>query len=273
MRTKTLRAILLAPFIFLTADAQDLFFKLDSYFLLPKSRAIVNVLEGTFQGIEGAVTLGQITDVRLYAPDFYGQAVESIALHTDAKKTIIEVQTYGPGTYLLGVSTVPKTIDRKAAAFNEDLSQGGLPDIVAQRRKNNELTKDVRVRYSYHVKAIFQVGNKLSDHYRQKLNHAVELIPQQNPYSLKVGQTLAVSCSVEGRPIGNQFVLAGWESRDGKIHTLDARTSGDGIARFKLVGEGKWYVKMTQLKPLMDPKVNYESKSATLTFAVGSKRG
>jgi len=273
MRTKSLRVLLLAPFIVLTAHAQDLFLKLDSYFLPPNSRAVVRVLEGKFQGIEGAVSLGQISAISLHAPDFSGPAVESIALLTEEKTTIIAIQTVGPGTYLFGVSTVPRSIDRKAADFNDFLRQNGISETLAQRTKNNELGKDVRERNSKHVRAIFQVGNKLSDHYRRRLNHPVELIPQQNPYSLKVGQTIAVLCIVEGRPIGNQFVVAGWESRDGKIHTLSARTGADGIARFTLAGEGKWYVKMNHMKPLMDPNVNYESNSATLTFEVGSKRG
>ena len=59
MGTKILGALLLTPFIALSAAAQDLFLKLDSYSLEPNSRAVVRVLEGRFQGIEGAVTLPQ----------------------------------------------------------------------------------------------------------------------------------------------------------------------------------------------------------------------
>src|SRR6185436_6578504 len=154
---------------------------------------------------------------------------------------------------------------------NEYLTREGIEDILAQRRKNNQLSKDVHARYSNDVRAIFQVGNKLTDHYQRRLNHPVDLVPQQNPYSLTVGQTFAVLCIVEGRPIANQLVTAGWESRDGKIHMLNTRTAGDGIARFKLGGEGKWYVKMIQMKQVTLPNVNYESNLATLTFEVANK--
>jgi len=62
----------------------------------------------------------------------------------------------------------------------------------------------------------------------------MEIVPQSNPYSLKVGQTLPMLCLLDGQPIVNQFVIAGWESVDGKLHSLDTRTDAKGIARFKL---------------------------------------
>ena len=99
-----------------------------------------------------------------------------------------------------------------------------MPDILAARKKNNEFGKDARERYSKHVRAIFQVGDKLSDDYKRPLNYPVEIIPQQNPYSLKVGQTIQVLCLLNGKPVANQFVIAGWESNDGKLNSMNART-------------------------------------------------
>lgn len=97
------------------------------------------------------------------------------------------------------------------------------------------------------------------------------LFPNRIPNSLKVGQTIAVLCTLDGKPIANQFVIAGWESRNGKLHTLDGRTDAGGFARFKLAGAGKWYVKMIHMTPLSDPNVNYESKWATLTFEIKNR--
>jgi uncharacterized GH25 family protein len=160
----------------------------------------------------------------------------------------------------------------KAAEFNDYLQHDGLPDTLAERKKNNELGKDIRERYSKHVRAVFQVGDKLSDEYRRPLGYPVEIIPQQNPYSLKVGETISVLCTQDGQPIANQFVMAGWESRGRKLHTLDARTDASGIAHFKLTAPGKWYVKLIHMTPLSDPNLNYESKWATLTFEIRNKR-
>ncbi len=168
----------------------------------------------------------------------------------------------------MGVSTKPREIGLKAAAFNDYLQHDGLPDTLAERKRKNELNQDVRERYSKHVRAIFQVGDKLSDDYKRPLNYPVEIIPQQNPYALKVGQTIRVLCTLDGQPIANQFVMAGWESRAGELHTINARTDAMGLARFKLAGAGKWYVKMIHMTPLAEANLNYESKWATLTFEI-----
>ena len=169
---------------------------------------------------------------------------------------------------MAGISTRPREITLNAADFNDYLQHDGLPDTLAARKKDNELAKDVRERYSKHVRAVFQVGSTLSDDYKKPLNYPVEIIPQQNPYSLKAGQTIAVLCLLEGKPIANQFVMSGWESSDGKLHPLETRTDAKGIAHIKLEGAGKWFIKFIHMTPLSQPDLNYESKWASLTFEI-----
>jgi len=180
----------------------------------------------------------------------------------------MEIQTGRPGTYVVGISTKPREIDLKAADFNDYLKHDGIPDILAKRTKDGELGKNTRERYSKHVRAIFQVGSSRTEEYRTSLHYPVEIIPQSNPYSLKVEQILPVLCTLDGKPLVNQFVIGGWESADGKLHSLDTRTDAKGIARFKLTAAGKWYVKMIHMAPSIEPGINYESKWATLTFQV-----
>jgi uncharacterized GH25 family protein len=78
-------------------------------------------------------------------------------------------------------------------------------------------------------------------------------------------------CMLEGKPLANQFVMAGWESSGGKLNTLDTRTDENGLAQIKLAGAGKWYVKLIHMRPLCEPGLNYESKWATLTFEIGDR--
>jgi hypothetical protein len=250
----------------ISAGAHDLFLKLDSYFLSPNSKAIVRVLNGTFQKSEGAVTRERLADLSVFGN---GLAIlESVAWRAEEKISVIEIETEGPGTYLVGISTRPREIDLKAADFNSYLAEDGLPDILAARKRNHELNKDARERYSKHVRAVFQVGNKLSDDYKRPLNYAVEIVPQENPYSLKAGQTLPVLCLLDGKPLANQFVIAGRETRDGKLSSTGKRTDANGLVRFELSGAGKWFVKLIHMVPVSQPNLNYESKWATLTFEI-----
>ncbi|MGH9968343.1 MAG: DUF4198 domain-containing protein [Pyrinomonadaceae bacterium] len=270
LRRLTISA-LLAVCVALTASAHDLFLKLDSYFLQPHSKASVRLLNGTFRMSDGIVSRDRFRDVTLLAPELSGPIGESVAWRDEGKLTVMEIQTGGPGTYLVGVSTKPREIDLKAADFNDYLHHDGIPDVLAERKKKGELNKDVRERYSKHVRAVFQVGNKLSADYRRQLNYPVEIIPQQNPYALRVGQTMTVLCTLEGQPLPNQFVMAGWESKDGRVHTLESRTDSDGLARFRLGGAGKWYIKFIHMTPLSEPGLNYESKWASLTFEIKAR--
>lgn len=250
------------------AYAHDLFLRLDTYFLQPNSKATVRLMNGTFQTSDGAVARERLRELTVVTPDTRSFSESHFAWRTEGQTTIMEFETGGPGTYVMGASTRPREIELKAADFNDYLKHDGIPDTLAARRKNNELGKDVRERYSKHVRAVFQVGDRLSEDYKKPLNFPVELIPQQNPYSLRAGQTIAVRCLLEGKPIAHQFVMAGWESRDGKLHTLDTRANAKGIARIKLRGAGKWFIKFIHMTPLSEPNLNYESKWASLTFEI-----
>lgn len=248
--------------------AHDLFLKLDTYFLEPNSKAVVKVLNGTFTTSDGLVALTRFRNMSVVATSLSGPVNEMLSFRAEEKTTIMEVRTGEPGTYLVGLSTHPREITLNAAQFNEYLEHYGLPDTLAARQRESELDKDARERYSKHVRAIFQVGDKLTDDFKRPLNYPVEIIPQENPYSLRAGQTISLLCTFEGQPLSNQFVMAGWESAAGKLTKITARSDENGIVRFKLLGAGKWYVKFIHLTRLTNPKLDYESRWASTTFQI-----
>jgi hypothetical protein len=269
MTSRSLVLFIVMIFAAVSVGGHDLFLKLDSYFLETNSRASVRLLNGTFQSSEGIVRRDRMRDVTVLTPA--GRTSPLLAANSwadDDKMTTLELQTGGPGTYVVGISTKPREIDLKAAEFNDYLAHDGIPDILAVRRKNRELNRDVRERYSKHVRAVFQVGDARSEQFKTPLNYPVEIIPQRNPYLLKVNQILPVLCTLDGKPLPNQFVMAGWEGRDGKLKSISTRTDRNGIARFRLSSAGKWYVKMIHMTPIKEPGINYESKWATLTFEI-----
>ncbi len=251
-----------------SADAHDLFLKLDNYFLRPNARATVRLLNGTFRASEGLVRRDRLNDASIVAPGGQITHPEAGAWRDAGETTSLDVQTGEAGTYVVVVSTKPREIDLKAKDFNDYLAHDGIPDTLAERRRNKELGKDVRERYSKHVRAVFQVGDARTDDYKQVIGYPVEIIPQQNPYQLRAGGTLDVLCTLDGKPLANGFILAARE-RGGKMsRETGARTDRDGIARIRLTSAGKWYVKMIHMTRLQNADVDYESKWATLTFEV-----
>lgn len=266
MRNATIAACALFTLLVVSSSAHDLFLKLDTYFHQPNSKATIRLLNGTFQASEGKVARDRMRDVSVVAPDHKLLHPESSAFRDEGEETLLDLETSGPGTYLVGLSTRPREIELKAADFNDYLKHDGVPDILDRRAKRGEMGKDVRERYSKHVKALFQVGGARTDNYRIPLNYPAEIIPRHNPYSLKVGETLEVQCLKDGKPINNQSVIAGVESGNRMSPEIHLRTDKSGKARFKLNSSGKWYVKFIHMEPLEDPGLNYESKWATLTF-------
>lgn len=250
-----------------SASAHDLFLKLDTYFLPPETRVTVSLLSGTFQTSENTIDRRRMQDVSLITPRGRLRPPTSHWRDQD-QTTLLDFHTREPGTYVAGVALKPREIDLKAADFNAYLEHDGIPDILAERRNNNQLHQDVRERYSKYAKAIFQVGEPRTANFQTRLGYPVEIIPRQNPYTLTVGQTIELLCLKDGKPLANQFVMAGWEA-DGRLSPpLHTRSDSQGIVRFTLQSAGKWYVKFIHMKPVKDSNVNYESQWATLTFEI-----
>lgn len=261
------RSIVISALILLgtagTLLAHDLFLKLDSYFVPPGANLVVRVLNGTFTKSEGAVAKDRVRDITVMAPAGLTQ-LDTTAWAAQGDTSLLAVSTRESGTYVIGASLRPLEITLEAKEFNAYLEHDGVPDVLAARRKANELNLPARERYSKHVKALVQVGDRRTDGYQTAFGYPAELIPLDNPYILKPGGMLRVRAVVDGEPVANQLVIAGG-------HTTEraARTDSAGVARIRISSPGAWYVKFIYMQPAAgDSTIDYESKWATLTFGV-----
>lgn len=265
MKKQTILAGILPLTLVASLFAHDLFLKTESFFLSPNSKFTIKVMNGTFQASEGAVSFARLNDVSVVAAGKTTHPQES-DFAKDETTTFLNLKTGSAGTYVVGLSTKAREIALKAEEFNAYLEEDGLPDTLEERRKTGELGKDAVERYAKHVKAILQVGKSQTDDYKTILGYPVELVPQQNPYKLKKGDSIEILCLKDGKPLANQVVLAGREE-SGKVKpSPELRSDARGIVKLNLDGSGKWYVKFINMAKLEDPALNYESKWTTLTF-------
>lgn len=262
-------SILLGVALMMPVFAHDLFLKLNSYFVAPGDKVSIKILNGSFQESEGAVNFARLADVSVVSPSGVRTNPKEGDFTKEDKTSFLNLETKEEGSYVAALSTMTREIDLKAKDFNEYLTEDGIPDTLAERKRKKELEKDVRERYSKHVKIIFQAGGKQSDNYKTALGYPVEIVPVTNPYTLKAGDTFEFQCLKGGKPLANQFVMSGHEDKAGKlVPDENVRTDKRGIAKIKLAATGLWYVKFINMTPLKDPKINYESKWATLTFEI-----
>ena len=265
MKKHSIFAGVLSLLLVASIFAHDLFLKTDSYFLQPNSKFTVKVMNGTFLASEGAVTFARLNDVSVVSGGKREHPQET-DLTKNETTAFLNLKTGAAGTYIVGLSTKSREIALKAADFNGYLKEDGLPDTLEERRKNGELEKDAKERYAKHVKAILQVGGKLTDDYKTVLGYPVELVPQQNPYKVKKGGTLDILCLRDGKPLAGQVVLAGRETNGKLTVSPELRSDSSGLIKLRLDAAGKWYVKFINMEKLDDPDLNYESKWTTLTF-------
>ena len=249
--------------------AHDLFLRLDSYFVQPNSEVRIHVLNGTFSKSEGAVARNRIRSLDLATPS------ETLKLDTTSwlpqgDTTIFAIRTREPGTYVVGASVLPRSIALSAKDFNTYLASDGVPNVLAQRRRDKALERPAKELYQKHVKALFQVGAARSAGFDKAFGYPAELVPVENPYSLRAGSTLRVRALVDGQPVANQFVMIGGRTADGRrIAPRSVRTDSLGVARVALRSTGVWYVKFIHMVPApAGDTVDYHSKWATLTFAM-----
>lgn len=266
MKSILIRTTLLSLLLVVAASAHDMFLKFDSYFLAPDSQAQAQLLNGEFNQSENVITRDRMRDVSLLSPAGLTHPPES-DWSDEGKTSLLRLRTGAAGTYVAGTSTKPKELSMKAADFNRYLQLEGVIDTFVERRKNKQLNLPATERYSKHVKAVFQVGEERTETYKTPLGYPVEIIPQQNPYELKIGGTLAALCVRDGKLLANQYALYGVQAPGQmRFTTLKTRTDKDGVVRIPLSGAGRWYIKFIHMTQVNEPPVNYESRWATLTF-------
>ena len=263
---RTLPALLLLLAVAPSLAAHDLFLKPFRFFVEPNAEVRVRVLNGTFEKSENAVAKNRVRDLSVVGADARFRADTSA--WTDAGDTsIFTFRTGTPGTYLVGASTLPRALRLDAKQFNEYLESDGVVDMLEARRRAGEMDKASNERYSKHVKTIVQAGDARTGGFDTVLGYPAELVPLENPYSVKVGQTLRVRTLVDGKPVAKQLVVAGGRMPNGaRLPVQNVRSDSAGVARVRLASRGYWYIKFIHMVPVVGDTINYESKWATLTF-------
>ena len=250
----------------MAAEAHDRFLKLDSFFVRPNDKVAIQLFNGTFTTSEKPVGREWMADVSVIDPSGARKSPAASAWRDDAKMSTLDLETGPAGDYVVGLATKENSIVMKGERFNRYLEHDGIPDVLAARQRDGELDKEARERYAHHAKALVQAGDARTDSFKSALGHPVEIIPQQNPYGLKVGETLQFTCLRDGKPIAGQFVTAGYEHGGAVTAAPSVRADANGVASIKLESPGKWYVKFIHMSKSADPAFDYESRWATLTF-------
>ncbi|MBA7579387.1 hypothetical protein ES708_21257 [subsurface metagenome] len=163
-----------------------------------------------------------------------------------------------------------KIIELSAEEFNEYLHHEELIDVLANRKKNELTNLSVREKYSKHVKALFQVSGKRTNHFDIVLGYPIEFVPNNNPYVLSKGDKLSLRLLKEGKLLTNQMVHYSSRLNAGSHSAVEksTRTDENGTLTIELDQVGRWYVATIYMVKAAEENIDYVSNWATLTFEV-----
>ena len=249
--------------------AHDMFLRPASHFALPNSRVLVRLLNGTFSKSENSIDRDRLIDVAIVSPA--GRAkLDTAQWSVKGDTSTFTLTTGAAGTYVLGASTRPRILGLPPKDFNQYLADDGMPDELAARKKDGTINQPSKERYHKHVKALVQVGDTPETGFSTILGYPAEIVPLENPYALKIGSTLDVKVLVDGKPVARQFVQYGGRTPgEERVKQRDVRSDAQGVAHIPVDRAGTYYVKFIDMRRLTgDAEANYESKWATLTFAM-----
>lgn len=265
---------LVALVCLIVLSSHDLYIKLKSFHLNPGTETAIYLYNGTFEKSEAIVARNRMSDVSLINPGEKAIHPDTALWFEENNQTVLKIKTGKEGTGLLGVSTLPKVGDFTAKSFADNMKHEGLLHILEARKKSGEDTKPAKKKYAKHVKTIFQVGNKQSEDFKTVLGYPIELVPMNNPYSLKSGDALSMQLLIEGKPAAGEMVYAGYAGHQGKSKNglphdaFQVKTNTKGIITIKLSKAGHWYFRTVHLTKSNDRDADYISNTASITFEI-----
>ena len=185
---------------------------------------------------------------------------------TDGKTPVARLTLKTAGTHLLVMDRGVQTIKLEAEKFNKYLADEGLDGVLEERRKAGEDKTPGRERYTRYLKTLIQVGDAPDDTAKEVVKQKLEIVPQANPYGLKPGEPLKVQILFDGKPLAGARVFGQRRSGE-KTVTQTATTAAEGMASFKVDGEGTYLIHLVHMRRCAnDPDNDWESFWGALTF-------
>ena len=173
------------------------------------------------------------------------------------------------GTTLIGYQSARKFTELDPETFLEYLHEEGLEHAIEEREQFGESDSTAREYFVRCAKTLLASDGPAAtpEVHRSELGFVLELMPEQNPYTLDPGDDLTVQLLYRGEPLAGALLTA--YSREDPNHKINVRTPEDGRVQLTLDRGGVWLVKSVKLNRLQgEPSAEWESFWASLVFEI-----
>lgn len=249
-----------------SAFAHDYWLVPEKFSLDPEESVKVHLYYGDELKIENERPFQKDRTPRLEQISTEG-TLDLIPTSVDGQNPFANLSFPKPGSYVLAMDRNAQNIVLKGPEFTQYLKEEGLSDILARRKPNTP----GRERYARSIKALIQVGERITDIPLKPLSQRLEILPLQNPLRLKPGYVLTVQLIFEGFPLMNRQIQA-YHLEDGKLAIQNRRTDPQGKASFRLDQPGSWLIRTVHMRPCKQKcrDTDWESFWSSLSFAIGT---
>lgn len=249
--------------------AHDYWFKPESYFARVGGNLQVRLYVGDEYKIIEERLLQRERTVSFQMFTAKQPPVDLAAQGKDNQSPVANLSFKSAGNHLIAMERKASTIKLEAKKFTAYLAEEGLDSIIALRKQASESDREGRERYRRYLKALFQVGDQRDDTYQHLLGQRLEIVPQSNPYGMKLGDTLRVRILFEGKPLVGAKVF-GYNGSGSDVHEQAGRTAGDGTVAFKLDRSGEWLVRLVHMRRCVADcaEIDWESFWGAYTFGM-----
>jgi uncharacterized GH25 family protein len=176
----------------------------------------------------------------------------------------------GSGLLVVAYQSRPHPVSLSPATFEKYLGEEGLDAITAILPARGTRPREYRERYSRCAKALIASGPQTAADKDRAIGMPLELVAQENPYTIATGAELPIALLFQGKPHAGALVIA--INREEPRSRLSARTDQHGRVRFAFPRGGGWMVKAVHMTAApAGSDADWESRWASLTFEIPSE--
>jgi uncharacterized GH25 family protein len=170
------------------------------------------------------------------------------------------------GIATFSVDLKPRRLELTPKQVDEYFAEIDAPQWVRNTWMEMKSPKRWREVYVKHSKSFVRVGNAENNQsWSIPVGMSLELVPEKDPTSLRVGDSFPVQVLRDGAPLSDFNVGI---VRAGNVDIGFRTTGADGRVSFPLLRAGKWLLRGTQLRKSSKPDTDWESDFTTLTVEV-----
>ncbi len=253
----------------ITVSAHEFWLEPEKFFYKKSESANLRFLVGeNFEGTNWTGNRARIQSLQYY----WGDSIKDISgVLSERAGDSLSLRLDHEGTVMVTFNSKNSYIRLEPDKFNEYLNEDGLTEAITYRREHGETDSVGREFYQRSVKSILQVGSKMDDMVSRPTRLPLDIVPLQNPFKLKDGDTLRVRILFQNKVLANHKIRY-WKKVDHRLVSPIVQSDNNGEITLPIAREGRWMISCVKMIHVENnPEAQWQSYWGSLTWGYDKK--